>query len=165
MLKLDDAYKSDSKCQNTLDALKTNAELGENDAHLPFEIKNNILYAKPDSVHQNCRPVIPKPLEGDIFKKAHDNLGHIGFDRIHEQIANNFYLFNLSKRLRTYLWHCPECKLYYTPRHQSFGSLQPIFTPPVLFHTISIDFILALPKTPLAIRKLEHGYDYHRQIQ
>lgn len=34
-----------------------------------------------------------------------------------------------------------------TRRNKPHGSLQPILTPPILFHTISIDFILALPQT------------------
>ena len=37
--------------------------------------------------------------------------------------------------------------MFQTCRHSPYGSLQPIQSPKVPFHTITIDFILALPKT------------------
>ena len=51
----------------------------------------------------------------------------------------------MAKQLREYIRHCPDCQLRQTPRHQTHGSLQPLLFPPRPFHTISIDFILALP--------------------
>lgn len=147
--RIQDSYKTDVRCKTIFELLANNNELDQNSADLPFEIQNDILYAKPDEMHDRRRPVIPKSLQGEVFRQVHDNLGHIGFDRIHERLSNNFFLFNFTKALKAYLWHCRECQLNRTPRHRPFGSLQPILTPPFLFHTISIDFILALPKTPL----------------
>src|SRR5438045_9203015 len=55
-------------------------------------------------------------------------------------------IMTLSKHLREYICHCPECEVYQTCHHRPFSSMQPIKAPPVPFHTISIDFILALLK-------------------
>ena len=49
--------------------------------------------------------------------------------------------------MRDFIKECPECKIFQTRRHAPYGSLQPIDAPPTPFHTISIDFILALPLT------------------
>lgn len=68
---------------------------------------------------------------------------------MHERISKNFYISDFSKHLKAYLWHFQQCRMNRTPRHRSFGALQPILTPPFLFHTISVDFILDLPKIPL----------------
>ncbi|RDL33672.1 uncharacterized protein BP5553_08040 [Venustampulla echinocandica] len=139
-------YIRDSRCVKLLEIIQQNNQLPEeNRARLPFYTARGILYAKPDVLHHHRRPVVPKAMEHDIFDNAHDQLGHPGYDRVHERIAGNFYIFNASKRLREYLWHCHHCRVASTPRHQPFGALQPIISPPKLFHTISIDFILALP--------------------
>ena len=53
----------------------------------------------------------------------------------------------MAKKLRSYLANCPDCQLKCTPRHSPYGSLQPVLTPPRPFHTITIDFILALPES------------------
>ncbi|POS82631.1 hypothetical protein EPUL_004731, partial [Erysiphe pulchra] len=128
--------------------LEENQSLESNAAILPFECIREILYAKPDAIHQERRRVIPKTLEREIFTFAHDQLGHIGFDRTHQRIVASFYVFDITKKLRNFIYHCHQCRVSSTPRHQPYGNFQPILTPPYLFHTISIDFILALPKTP-----------------
>src|SRR5436190_6534962 len=88
---------------------------------------------------------IPQACLGELFKLAHGDQGHPGFKKISD-ILMGFCIHQLSKHLKDYICHCPECKVYQTHHHLPFGSMQPIKAPPVLFHTISIDFILALPK-------------------
>ena len=93
-------------------------------------------------VHCLC---IPQACLGELFKLAHGDQGHPGFKKI-SHILMGFCIHQLSKHLREYICHCPECKVYQTHHHLPFGSMQPIEAPLVPFHTISIDFILALPK-------------------
>lgn len=146
--KLKQSYALDSRTMALIDQIKENEAQGENAADIPFEFENGILYAKSNALHNSNRTVVPKALEGEIFNYADDQLGHQGYERNHERITANFYMFNISKKLRAYLYHCHLCRVSSTPRHQPYGNLQPILTPPYLFHTISIDFILALPRTP-----------------
>ncbi|KAF7852733.1 hypothetical protein EAF04_010926 [Stromatinia cepivora] len=145
--KLKTSYMLDPRTAKLIDEIEENSSLGINAADLPFEFKQGILYAKPDGIHTKRRPVVPKGMEGEMFEYAHDQIGHLGYDRTHERISANFYVFNISKKLRAYLYHCHQCRVSSTPRHQPYGSLQPILTPPHIFHTISIDFILALPRS------------------
>ena len=143
------AYATDKMCQRIIEILKENQSRGANNAaELPFKIKNGLILAKADRIHQMDRPVIPKSLVGNILDSAHDAQGHPGYARLTQSISENFYVFDISKVIRTYLWHCRLCQVMQTPRHKPYGSLQPILTPPYLFHTITIDFILALPTTP-----------------
>lgn len=91
-------------------------------------------------------------MEADIFKLAHDELGHPGYAGTHERLTQGMYIYNMSKKLHDFIRHCPHCQMNQTPRHKPYGSLQPILTPARPFHTITIDFILALPLS-------EEGYD------
>jgi hypothetical protein len=98
------AYQSDPRCTRLLEILQANSELPAADrAKLPFLCAQGILYAKPDALHRRRRPVITKSLHHDIFRNAHDSLGHPGYDRVHEGVSGNFYLFDISKRLKEYL--------------------------------------------------------------
>ena len=85
-------------------------------------------------------------LEQEVFKLAHDEMGHLGYARTHEKLTTGLFIYNMAIKLHEYIRHCPHCQMNQTPRHRPYGSLQPIYTPARPFHTITIDFILALPK-------------------
>ena len=93
------------------------------------------------------RLCIPNALENEIFRLAHDDRNHPGYHRTYEHIAEALYIRKLSRRLRKYVELCPVCLLAQTKRHKPYGSLEPIVTPPIVGHTITIDFIMALPMT------------------
>ena len=125
--------------------LDTNTRLGENTADLPYKVVRELIYFK--DIELGLRLCIPESLIPEVFQLAHDELGHQGYDCTHQKLSEGLYIFNMAKHLRSYIRHCPQCQLYCTPRHLIHGSLQPILAPPRPFHTISIDFILALPLT------------------
>ena len=101
---------------------------------------------RDDLLWFNERLCIPKTLVGDIFQTVHDEQYHVGYHRIYPRLQGQFYIRKLDKLLRRYLQHCPECQEVQTKRHRPFGALQPIFSPAIPFHTITIDFILGLPE-------------------
>ena len=90
------------------------------------------------------RLCIPSNLIQQILTLAHNN-GHPGFQRCYVIVSSSWYIHGLVKHLRNFIRHCPECLILQTRRHAPYGSLNPISSPPVPFHTITIDFILALP--------------------
>lgn len=94
------------------------------------------------------RLCIPGLVVKDILDVAHTSEGHMGFARCYERVSGSWYIRGLTRYLRDYLKHCPECLVYQTRRHAPYGSMQPIYNPPIPFHTLTIDFILALPLTP-----------------
>ena len=97
------------------------------------------------------RLCIPNVLEKEVFELAHDKQHHGGYHRTYDRIAGSVYLRHLAKHLRSYIEHCPDCQLNQTKRHKPYGSLLPIDRPAIPFHTIAMDFIVALP--------LANGFD------
>lgn len=71
--------------------------------------------------------------------------GHPGFSRCHEIISRSGFIRGLTKVLRSFIRHCPQCLALQTRRHAPYGSLQPIQLPPFPFFTLTLDFVLALP--------------------
>ena len=134
----------DPRWQRIIATVVRNIELGENAAKLPYELVDGLLYCKAES--GALRLCIPSALEQEVFKLAHDEMGHPGYARTHEKLTTGLFIYNMATKLHEYIRHCPHCQMNQTPRHRPYGSLQPIYTPPRPFHTITIDFILALPK-------------------
>ena len=123
--------------------VKANDDLGANAAKLPYKLVDDLLYFDGE---RGLRLCLPTSMEAEVFKLAHDEMGHPGYARTHERLTGSIYIYNMATKLHEYLRHCPHCQLHQTPRHLPYGSLQPIYTPSRPFHTITIDFILALPK-------------------
>ena len=110
------------------------------------KIWNLIYYDDQQLGPQLC---IPSLLEGEVFQKVHDDLGHPEYTRTHEQLTGMFYFHNLMKSLHSYLHHYHTCQMNQTPCHQPYGSLQPILTPPQPFYTLTINFFEGLPISKL----------------
>ena len=107
------------------------------------KISNLIFHVdKATGIQRLC---IPTNVIKDIFMIAHGNNGHPGFQRCHEIVTSSWYIHRATHHLREFIRHCPQCQLFQTRRHLPYGSLQPISSPPVPFHTLTLDFILSLP--------------------
>ena len=91
------------------------------------------------------RLCISENCQKDVFKVAHDDNFHAGQHRAYRRLVETVYMPSMSRKLRLYLRHCPACQLNQTKRHSPYGELAPISTSPLPFHTIAMDFILALP--------------------
>ena len=97
-----------------------------------------------DKLIEHRRLCISKSCIKNILDVDHINSNHSKFVRCFEKLSINWYIRDLSKHLRIYLYHCSKCFVYQTRRHQFYDSLQFIEKSSVLFHIIIIDFIFAL---------------------
>lgn len=95
-------------------------------------------------VYQLC---IPPAVATDIIAIAHGE-GHPGFAHCREIVSRSWFIKGLTRLLRVYIQQCPNCLALQTRRHLPYRSLQPIQSPPVLFFTLTLDFILALSLSP-----------------
>ena len=109
-----------------------------------FVWRDGLIY-HVDSLDGRLRLCIPKGIQHEIFALAHDQQNHCGYHRAYERIRATYYIRRLARRLRLYLTHCRLCNLNQTKRHPPYGELRPIQTPPLPFHTVTIDFIAGLP--------------------
>ncbi|KAM0801633.1 hypothetical protein BDR22DRAFT_848109 [Usnea florida] len=53
----------------------------------------------------------------------------------------------MPKKLPKFIRHRGQCQHNQVPRHRPYGSLPPILSPSRPFHTLTVDSILALPKS------------------
>lgn len=90
-----------------------------------------------------CRLCILPAVTKDVMKIAHGQR-HSGFAKSYEIVSRSWYIRVLTKLLRSYIYHCLESLILQTRRHPLYSLFQPIDSPPVVFYTLNIDFILAL---------------------
>ena len=136
-VKIRDILKAEDSDSTSTEAFRT---------RLRFKLKDDLIYYTnhDDGRERLC---IPNSLEQEVFRLAHDSQQHGGYHRTFDRIARSVYIRHLSKHLKQYIHHCPDCNLNQTKRHRPYGEMQPVDTPAVPFHTITMDFISCLPRT------------------
>ena len=108
-----------------------------------FKLRDDLLYyTSGDGRERLC---IPQALESEVFRMAHDLSSHGGFHRTYDRLVNSVFVRHLARRLRLYIQHCPDCQALRTVRHAEFGSLTPVVTPSIPFHSVALDFVVELP--------------------
>ena len=128
--------------------LEENNGLHENAAALPYRTINGLIYYKDLEIGLHLDVPSTDSIEKELFQQAHNKMRHLRYIRTHKCLTKSLYFFNLFKKLYEFIWSCLQCQLCQTPRHKSYGALQPILIPSRPFHIISLDFILSLPTTP-----------------
>ena len=140
------AYQGDKHWKEILEMLKrpTNDDPANSRAGLRFKLLGELIYYTnhADGRERLC---IPNSLEQEVFKLAYDEQHHGGYHRSYDRIYPSVYMRHLTRNLKSYIEHCPECQLNQTKRHRPHGNLIPIDRPGIPFHTICMDFIVTLP--------------------
>lgn len=138
---------ADSDAQNLPEASETTVDRTAEfeKPGVRFKQRDELLYYTGGDGHE--RLCIPESLESEVFKMAHDMSNHGGFHRTYDRLVNSVFIRHLAKRLRAYITHCPDCQVFQTTRHATYGSLTPVMTPAIPFHTVAMDFVIELPES------------------
>ncbi len=135
-------YTEESKWKCILQILERNNALRPDTARLLYEIRDDLIFYK-DLEKESCL-CISKSLYDRMFKITYDDIDYSGYAQIHKRLTDLLYFYNLLKNLYEYIWHCSQCQLSQMLHHKSYDVLQSIITSSYSFHTLTINFILAL---------------------
>ena len=109
-----------------------------------FELKDEILY-------YNGKVCVPKFGEYrlNIINNLHDIpiAGHPGFQKTYMAVKRHYYWPGMKKDIKEYVERCLKCQISKTEQVKDPGLLQPLSVPNLKFESISMDFIVGLPKT------------------
>ncbi|KAJ3576874.1 hypothetical protein NP233_g105 [Leucocoprinus birnbaumii] len=88
-----------------------------------------------------------------LFFLAHDQLGHLGFDKSYANLRDSFFWPNMRSELeRAYIPGCEQCQRNKSTTHRRPGPLHPLPVPDSRFASVAIDFVSPLP--------LNSGFNY-----
>lgn len=119
-----------------------------------FRYEDELLFFV-DPSDDRWRLCIPQAMEKQIFNLIYDQHFHFGMHKSYQRIIASMFIRKLRKKLRDYNNHCPTCQTHQTKRHKPYGNLHPIDTPPWAYHTITLDFVVALPPCEIDLRTFD----------
>ena len=115
-------------------------------------IGTKLYYRLPNDAFPLCIPKSAtyndKPLREVLINECHDSpsMGHRGYHRTYAQIRQLFYWPKMLGDVRRYINQCVECLRAKPHTHGERGRLKPNESPLRRMDSISMDFIVGLPK-------------------
>ena len=110
----------------------------------PFEILN-------DAVLYKGLVYVPKSddIKLRILRMHHDSAsaGHLGQEKTLELVTRNFHWPGMRRMVNEYVRTCDTCARNKTPRHKPHGQLHPLPIPRAPWSSVSMDFIVELPRS------------------
>ncbi len=137
-------YKQNSQWSKLLIKLRNRRNL-DDAKDIDFFLRNDLIYYT--FINKSLRLCIFWFVERNIYRMTHDDHHHCDFHRVYARVVESLYIRHLIKRLRRYIKHCRQCIEDQIVRHFSYDELNLIQTLTLLFHTVTIDFVIALSST------------------
>lgn len=88
---------------------------------------------------------VPKEMETNIIRQAHDNICHMGVNKCVDQIKMHYWFPKMKEKVERFVKNCVQCVVNTIPPHCSGRTLHNIPKKPVPFDTIHIDHFGPLP--------------------
>jgi transposase InsO family protein len=134
-------------------SLKEILQLLQPDAKIPptkatminrYSLRDGLLF------FEKSRLVLPKILHSQVLREHHDTpvAGHPSWNVTYASLANHYFWPRMSKDVRKYVQTCDECQRLKDGHTPPYGLLTPLQIPEKPWSSISMDFIVQLPKTP-----------------
>lgn len=90
---------------------------------------------------------MPSSMETNVIRFCHDNIGHIGIDKVLENICRVYWFPEIRKKVKTHIVNCLKCIDYSPISGKTEGYLYSIPKENLPFQTIHIDHYGSLAKT------------------
>ncbi|RAQ99796.1 pol protein [Stemphylium lycopersici] len=95
------------------------------------------------------RTYVPLHMRPDLIKELHESLeyGHAATEEMVRRLAKVFAIPRLRAQVQNILGDCLACHQNKPKRHKPYGLLQPLQPPERLWTSVTMDFIVKLPKS------------------
>lgn len=93
-------------------------------------------------------------MEANVIRTCHDDLGHVGIDKVINNIAKVYWFPRMRDKVREYINNCLKCIEFSPPSGRAEGYLHNIPKENLPFATIHIDHMGPLEKTGKGYRHL-----------
>lgn len=137
-----EAYKEEKRWTKLIEAMPAEGDKSAT----PYYMEDDLLYLVEPCGKR--RLVVPDKIVPRLLKQYHDDGYHCGENRMFHDINSSFVIYKLRSKIEDYVSTCPTCGENRTDRRPRIGRLQPILAPAIPFHTITMDFVVALPPAP-----------------
>ncbi|KAK1912648.1 hypothetical protein P3342_004584 [Pyrenophora teres f. teres] len=98
---------------------------------------------------QKDRTYVPPHMRKDLIMELHESpeYGHAGVEEMVRRLAKEFAIPRLRTEVQNILGNCLACHQNKPKRHKPYGLLQPLTPPQRPWISVTMDFIVKLPKS------------------
>ena len=95
------------------------------------------------------RIVVPSSMQTEIIQEHHANIvsGHFSWSRTLDLVSRHFWWPGMRESVRSFVSACTSCQRNKSTNKRPFGLLSPLPIPDSRWHTVTMDFIMDLPKS------------------
>jgi len=123
-------------CQSQDERLRGIKELLEKSEHNLYEMRNGVIYRKKDGT---ILFYVPEAMESHVLYKYHNEMGHIGLEKMHDVISKTYWFPNVRKKCEEHIKNCLECIAFSEKSGKCEGLINSIPKGNVPFETLHID--------------------------
>lgn len=102
-----------------------------------YEMRNGVIYRKKDS--ESLLFYVPQEMEDHVLYKYHNELGHIGIDKMIDTILKSYWFPNIKAKAKQHISNCLKCIAYSAQSGKNEGFLHNIPKESIPFDVIHID--------------------------
>ena len=103
-----------------------------------FEMRNGILYRKTNK-DDRVLFCVPEAMENHVFYKYHDEIGHVGVDKMVDLISRSYWFPQLRRKALEHVQNCLKCIAYSDKPGKEEGFLNNIPKSTTPFDVVHID--------------------------
>jgi len=138
-------WKELSVCQDRdEEILNIRNELGNGEVKY-YELRDGLVYRKDKN--KKLLFYVPRSMESNVIRTCHDDLGHVGIDKVIENITSVYWFPRMCEKVREYIVNCLKCIEFSPPSGKAEGYLHNIPKEGLPFATIHVDHMGPLEKT------------------
>lgn len=122
--------------------LRNKLEEGENKF---YELREDLVYRK-----SQCGRLlfyVPTSMISNVIRTCHDDLGHVGLNKVIDNLTKVYWFPNMKETVRNYIGNCLKCIQYSLPNGRLEGHLHSIEKGNRPFQTVHVDHYGPLGKT------------------
>lgn len=124
-------------CQNRDPRMVSLKERLERCQDAIYDMRNGVLYRKSqDGTLLFC---VPEDMENHVLYRYHDEMGHVGIDKMTELISKSYWFPNIRRKSRDHIRNCLKCIAYSEKAGREEGFLHNIPKTTIPFDVIHID--------------------------
>lgn len=111
-----------------------------------YELQDGLVYR---IVGEKLLFFVPAVLESNITRTSHDEMVHVGTDKVYNLITKTYWFPGMRTKIKTHISNCLQCVQYSPNSGKSEGDLHSMPKEKVSFHTLHIDHVGPLPTTSM----------------
>jgi len=102
--------------------------------------------------------VVPEEMENELILEKHASIahGHQGIAKTIERITRNYHIKGLRRKVEAVIKDCQPCNQNKPSRHKPYGLLQPLDPPAGPWQSVTMDFIVKLPRSRDPVSGVEY---------